>query len=327
MSWQRRVTKEEFEQHTRPRLMLFLSVDMENSTRLKQNASRRYSREWLGTVVEFLEEFPTLLNAKREDLARKYGGQSPERRVPWKILGDEMIFACEVLVRDDAEREITAMRDAIAQWNAQVMDEKEQRGSLLLKGTAWLAGFPVANAMLSMGNTHKDYVGPSMDAGFRLTKLAAPRRFVLSVDLAWWLLECRTSLRIHFDGRETMKGLAEESGYPLLWLETKASRYQQIENDLLGRAEQEKAEKIKELCEAFISEFGVPRFLPFLVSETGGTPCLPPGYEDELKAAKEYLSRMVYLVTGDAGEESTAHQGEVETLLTELNMAVQGGNE
>lgn len=326
MSWERRVTRGKFEQHARTRLLLFLSVDMENSTRLKQKAGQAHQEEWLDTVVGFLEKFPTLYSAKVEEEGRRSAWKGDTRRKPWKILGDEMIFVLELATREDACREVTALRNAIEVWNRQAKEDKEKSGKLPVKGTGWLAGFPVANAALPMGD-HEDYVGPSMDAGFRFAKLASPRRLVISVDLAWWLMECDSPMRIHFDGRETMKGLAEESGYPLLWLEINQSKYQQIENVLLGRSEQERPGKLKSLCEAFITEFGVPAFLPFLPAADAK---LSSEYAAKLQAAREHL-RNVYLITDDPLDDSGDHgahdEGAVQEMLSGIDATMDAKSE
>ena len=67
--------------------------------------------------------------------------------------------------------------------------------SLRVKGTAWVAGFPVRNIELYIPkNMHKnkaepecvrDFLGPSIDLGFRLSKKASEARLILSPSLAY----------------------------------------------------------------------------------------------------------------------------------------------
>jgi hypothetical protein len=269
---------------------------MENSTRLKQALADRFSQQWMVTVVRFFEEFPILLKAQYERIERETSSRAPFPGL-WKILGDELLFVVELGRHSEVCVHVQAFRDALAAWN------KETRASrsttrLLVKGAAWTAGFPVANALLQTGATGEDYVGPSMDAGFRITKLATPRRLALSVELAWLLLACNTSLRAHFEGRVLMKGVAEESGYPELWVEVESSSFQRLEDEMLGRSFQESPQRMKSLCQAFIEEFGVPRYLPFLP----GDPRLgiePEGFANELLAVKQFLRDEVYLVSED----------------------------
>lgn len=315
MSWNRAVTKAQFEERAKPRLLLFLSVDMENSTRLKQNASQQYEEGWLNTVVGFLEDFPTLFSAKVEEVGRNAQWSEDTRRKPWKVLGDEMIFVYELSDRAGAEREVMALMQAIEAWNDST---KTDAGKLPLKGTGWLAGFPVANAALPMKEGYEDYVGPSIDAGFRLSKTATPRRFVLSVELAWWLLTCKTNMAIHFEGRQMIKGVAEGNGYPLLWVEIKVSEYQRKEDELLGRNFQpNRDDTLLQLCQAFIEEFGVPRIPPFLYSETDA----PPDYKVKLKAARDHLARSFYLITEEDGSEDKISAEAMRLLLSKLDAA------
>jgi hypothetical protein len=295
-SWGRKlVTREQFDEYTKPRLMLFMSVDMENSTRLKQNYPRHHSHDWLGKVVHFLEEFPTIIQASRDELASEKNLTLEQLRL-WKFQGDEIIFAINIVSPTVADLEIQALGEAIRKWNESIVPEKESK-RLFLKGTAWLAGFPVANVVIPV-NKMEDYVGPSMDAGFRLSKFSSARRLVLSVDLAWWLLENKSNQEIRFDGRHTIKGLAEGIGYPILWVETKESKYQAIEDELLGRTQQGDFEKMKNLCDSFIEEFGIPRFPPFLYSSSDPE---PPEYQKRLALAREELKSTVFFISDDAG--------------------------
>lgn len=296
------VTREVFEEWTRPRLMLFLSADIEHSTLLTQRSVT--SGEWLPHVFEFISSFPTSWQNSREVLALTHSRPAPRSWNPWKVLGDEVIFALEMTDEHQPGRELTAFSQTLREWNT----TPDRRTSI--KGAAWLAGFPVANTpipVLSLsGGLEADYIGPSMDAGFRLAKASTSRRLVLSVELAWWLLRHpvpdHDPLPIHFLGCWPHKGLAEETGYPLLWLGINPPRFQQQEDELLGRGNPGSVEKLRELCRNFIEEFGVPAQLPFLYSPSS----LPAGpeilqFEERLRKAKT-LMREVLLEVGDPDE-------------------------
>ncbi|MDB6154017.1 MAG: hypothetical protein JWL90_2470 [Chthoniobacteraceae bacterium] len=326
MSQRQPITSADFEERTRSRLLLFLSVDLENSTRLKQLSISRLRQEWLGTVVSFIEEFPQMLEAESKRIGREIHIAAAGAPRLWKILGDELLFAVEVQRHSDVNQHMQGFRDAIATWNRRIR-ESSDKGSLLVKGTAWVAGFPVANAILKTGDTSEDYIGPSMDAGFRIAKLAAPHKLAVSVELGWMILECNSPLKLHFEGRKEIKGVAETSGYPELWLEVEPSNFQTLEDDLLGYGEQHKPDKMKKLCAAFIDEFGVPSHLPFLPGDAR-LGVMPKEFENELVAVKQFLRDEVYLVSDELEPSSTSAEQskEVTDLLSVLEQQTSPEN-
>jgi hypothetical protein len=119
------------------------------------------------------------------------------------------------------------------------------------------------------------------------------------VDLAWWLLKNRSKQKIRFDGRQEIRGLAEGIGYPILWLETKPSTYQQVEDDMLGRKSQSNLQEMENLCEAFIREFGIPRFPPFLFSAPDPADLK---YSELHALAREKLMKTVFFITDEADD-------------------------
>jgi hypothetical protein len=68
----------------------------------------------------------------------------------------------------------------------------------------------------------REYVGPSMDTGFRLTGWARPSRMIVSVDLAFLLMETQASglgqVRLNLSGCGRLKGVVDDQPYPILWL-------------------------------------------------------------------------------------------------------------
>jgi hypothetical protein len=313
------VTEAQFKEWTRPRVMLFLSVDLENSTRLKQKDE---PAKWVKLVAEFYSGFPRNFQAAREVAAPGWSLPAPVRVYPWKSLGDELVFAIEVADHRLPEREVLAFRKTLTDWN------RTTANGTRLKGTAWLAGFPVANKLLPSPSSAKpdpssheqDFIGPSMDTGFRLGKTATCRRFVLSVELTWWLLQYGGTsgfpdATLHFQGCETHKGLAEETGYPLLWMAVEPSAYQGLEDELLGRVAYGNLEKLRQMTEKFILEFGTPRRLPFLRDRS------QPDAEFEAELQREVeLLRTILMVEEDPEGEASPEQQEsqAEALLKEL---------
>lgn len=291
----RQVTPEQFAQLTRRRLLLFLSVDMEGSTRLKQTISNRQAQVWLDVVLRFIEEFPQAFQAKRDEHARKQRRAVPAPRL-WKMLGDELVFWVEPERLHDVAALVETFRAALETLNTRTREERSGAVFPLVKGAAWVAGFPVTNAVVRMEDDSEDFVGPSMDAGFRIAKFANSRRFAVSVELAWLLSheEGRSNVTLHFEGCADLKGVAEESGYPAIWIETSPSDFKRLEDDLLGRSAQGSTKKVHQLCDAFIKEYGVPDHTPFLPTDLSTT-AIPSGYEGRYELAMHAL-RSLYIV-------------------------------
>jgi hypothetical protein len=85
-----------------------------------------------------------------------------------------------------------------------------------------------------------DFIGPSIDAGFRLTKFSTPKKFVLAADLALMLLDAihRTEVawdqfHLFYDGAEQLKGVLDGEPYPIVWLDMHNGA-PDIEETLLG---------------------------------------------------------------------------------------------
>lgn len=306
------ISEAEFERRTTPVVRLFFSVDLENSTRLKQSAEW-LSETWLTAVLLFIRGFPQLFEAQLQERARIKS--SPQQPVPpvWKVLGDELIFVATVKKRFEVLDLVESFRSSLRVWNEEVHRSRE-RGPLQIKGAAWLAGFPVVNAVFETADGREDYTGPSIDTGFRIGKLATPRRLALSVDLAWLLLKSDLSGSIHFDGPTSMKGVAEEMGYPSLWIEVGESDYVRKAAQLLGRGGQESRDDMTKLCAHFIREFGVPNYPPFLSDEPSLTP-KPPEYDERLRVVKEFLRQKVYFVDEERAEAATPVSPEEERSL------------
>jgi hypothetical protein len=301
-------------------LLLFVSVDLENSTQFKQALAGQQQQDWLKVVVDFVDTFPEIFERHVGKTARERQLSPAPSPALWKILGDELVFRIEVKRDTHATVHLEALKASLAEWNADVRQQRrtspEHRTSerrLLAKGAAWLAGFPVTNAILPIAGNHDDYLGPSMDAGFRLGKLSSPRRLALSVDLVWLLLTAGCALTFEFEGRTPdLKGVAAESGYPHLWTEVEPSAYLGFEATLTGQLRTpHPPEKLRELCEKFIAEFGVPAHPPFIPGQSAHYPP-PPGYEADRKHVIAQLG-LLYKMTGQDPAPSDAKAAEAAT--------------
>ncbi len=268
-------------------LRLFLSADLQGSTRIKQLGTGKAGATWLPTVLDFVKRFPERVAACRSAWFRSESAQEgihePSEMTVWKVLGDEVVFECRIRNRHDLISAVSAFHNALESANKATVDARRREQSsprrLFVKGTAWVAGFPVANSVVKL-NDRYDYIGPSMDLGFRLTKLAGAGRFVVTADLAWLLCKFEFATRLFFSGRQPLAGIAENGGYPVCWIKVTHSPYEEAEHQILAHKELGCLEGCK-LLESFILEHGVPRHTPFLEGETELTP--RPDWYDRLR--------------------------------------------
>lgn len=201
----------------KPRLRIFLSVDLIGSTEYKIAHMRDPATEpsWWPIVsmlfytdfqrkfFENWENYATL--AKPDDV-----GAGPKF---WKAMGDELIFS-KICTSQD---QVVA---AVQVWRRTVLDFKINwtHPELRFKTGGWLVGTPCRNWEIAFlradqeeldetlsGNSVAynfnllkqyydpsclrkidiDFIGPSMDCGFRILGFADERKFVMSADLAY----------------------------------------------------------------------------------------------------------------------------------------------
>ncbi len=161
----------------------------------------------------------------------------------------------------------------------------------------------------------RDFIGQSIDTGFRVSTASSSRKLMLSVELAHMLsLECIrvkghpqrlpkvlvTNFAFHYDGRHTLKGVLDGIPYPLIWLDIEPDRLINSTEDALSARPKPTASQVHEFTSALIADFPT-RFctqLQFLVHK----PALYERYEqdihdaiDELEGrfAKRYASLLV----------------------------------
>ncbi|MCL2194090.1 MAG: hypothetical protein FWB78_11950 [Treponema sp.] len=236
-----------------PKSRIFLSADIIDSVTKKG----RSSDEWAQGFANFLSNFQTLYRGAFNDAI---DGRSPcgrrdcespctleERKAGngtgvdvWKYMGDEIVLMAELsCLNHDASLYVLALAEAIRKFN-------KDESSLRVKGTAWVAGFPVRNIELhlpknmhrnnnnpdSLGSEEsknekktesegvKDFLGPSIDLGFRLSEEASEDQLIVSPSLAYLIASAviergGPSLDLYFGGMKRIKGFKNKQ--PLFW--------------------------------------------------------------------------------------------------------------
>ncbi|UWU76472.1 hypothetical protein N2603_42485 [Bradyrhizobium huanghuaihaiense] len=266
------------------------------------------------------------------DLSNEVGwptGRPPEL---WKSVGDELIYTKLLNDHREALTTLNAWIKTVASYRVRL---KEQFKSLDLKTTAWIAGFPVHNAevifrssvqglreaededddevysnlsLLSEyykqqpnANLTRDFIGPAIDTGFRLSQLSTTRRLVISVELAFILVHAvRTqpheykydTARFFFEGRHALKGVFGGLPYPVFWIDMRPSQKLEETEDALNGKLPLNTDAVLAFCQEFIKENGAYCFTPYIV----GNPDpafnrIPDHHQERLSGLKAYWEK------------------------------------
>lgn len=221
--------------------VLFLSCDLQNSTQFKHAAPIGSEQDWVPTFLAFYNEFPAALG---EIIAESYPRLSGQLNL-WKAVGDELIFTCWLESEEQCCAAVEAWLAAMTKFEQDVL----VKTPMTLKGGAFLATVPypdrqvaiprtdvesgtqvdaqklnedILNGRVDPGRHLLDFVGPSIDTGFRVLRLAAHRYFVLTVDVAHIVFAHYSTARpgevAHFLGTHRLRGVWESQPYPVFAL-------------------------------------------------------------------------------------------------------------
>ena len=207
----------------------------------------------------------------------------------WKSLGDELLFYSKLTNSDQAVYLTLCFIEAIRSYTDHF---KGKSLPLSIKGTAWLAGFPVMNAEIK-SNDKNDFIGPSIDIGFRLTKLPTEKKFIISCDLACFLAAKSVPIKYHYDGKKSLKGVIDNEPYPIIWIECKRSETNHTEDELYGECDNQ---QLLKFCKVFIEENKKFMIFPFIEGD-GMFGTKPEGYD---KKYESICSRLKDPATNDS---------------------------
>jgi len=236
-------TGEGMDLHTKKRV--FLSIDIVESTSAKDGNT---SAEWVEEFAEFLHSVNVLYQHKfskvigehcRDTCEKKpclpkisteTQDDSPEREKPayhavhfWKYIGDEVVLTADLFCKNHhASMHVLALAETVRELNRRFGTPGGSGKKLRVKAFAWVGGFPVRNVELSLygqkSQKVKDFIGPSIDLGFRLSKFASEDKLVISPSLAYLILSepgDKTHVPLCFGGMVELKGIKNRQ--PLIW--------------------------------------------------------------------------------------------------------------
>lgn len=339
MNFKKSLTPGELEAILTPQLRLFMSVDVVGSTAFKhRKALDGEAKPWLKFIHGFYTGFPEIC-WRNVGEAQTGGGPGTSLVKPylWKALGDELIFSVPLKHPSYARLYLKAFRlsliEAINNWAGGVNPLP-----ISFKGTAWLAGFPVFNSAvpldvetpLSPESEHFDFVGPLIDIGFRLSKFASPRKFVISADIAWLITAQgdAAAMKFHYDGRECLKGVLNDRPYPIFWIDCHeegngGNLLDSIEDKVVKR-EAVSPDHVRDLSSAFLDSIGNSIPKPFFYGDGIPAQFQPPSnFAAGLEDAKTEI-RKIYEITYQESESignPLEAEGEVKDLLKDIRKA------
>jgi hypothetical protein len=235
------------------RLRLFLSVDLVGSTAFKAKFSEpdpegSPNPVWVTVIQHFYREFP-------EIFSRKYGlavdhaeiaGLKDNQPIVWKTIGDEIVFCCRLLSLEHVSLLLKSFIKTLAEYGDYLDTNHDQ---LDVKGNGWVADFPSPNVTVaiykgSTGGDHAadspvpneadelkadmhprdyDFLGKSIDSGFRSGRLCSSDSFVMPLELAYLALHAEKAqildgVKFIYLGRQMLKGVLNDRPYPIVAL-------------------------------------------------------------------------------------------------------------
>lgn len=289
---------------------------------------------WLSPILEFYEQFSSIFHTiwKRSasDAQQRLTWPIGEPPTIWKAVGDELIFTKQI--NDHREAYV-----CVAAWIETTQEYRKRQhfltAGLDLKCAAWIAGFPINNAEVILydssnsdlstcddgdyvyGNLARlehrangknvtalrDFIGPSIDTGFRVSSVASPRKFAITVDLAFMLAHAAGNLGtlappikhlvFFYDGRTSLKGVTNGAPYPIFWVNgSETERFETIE-DAIEKREAVPHSQVKDFCEHFLEKNKDTHVMrPFLYSDSDKTfNVIPPLHLEKLYTLANYF--------------------------------------
>jgi hypothetical protein len=169
----------------------------------------------------------------------------------WKALGDELIFTCPVASESQVYHAIDVWLAAIRKYVEESLDDN----GLGAKGGAFLGTFPGPDTEVAIPRVPAaeisgrdvielndefradaidparfvyDYIGPSIDTGFRVLTKSTARFFALSIEVAYVLASrCKWADKdeyalpdMHLLHSEGLRGVWDDRRYPVFALDT-----------------------------------------------------------------------------------------------------------
>ena len=207
-------------QLNKSRVAMFMSVDVSGSTAFKSEAQADdKGPAWVGAFEEFFREVPLIMMCQIA-AAFMLEDDVPDCSV-WKVIGDEIVFLAHPKSARQAQLLTNAFYNTIINYDNKIFE----RWPLRVRGCCWAAQISSRNRQIEipemMGSdaaqTYVDYLGPDVDAGFRLAGCVGRGQLIVSSNLVQLLagMEESEGIQFHYVGRKVLKGVYKGRPYPL----------------------------------------------------------------------------------------------------------------
>jgi hypothetical protein len=332
------------------------------------------SEPWFSPIAQFYKQIERLFarewQAYVDGAARQVGWPTGSAPQLWKSAGDELLYIKVIEDHREAWACVACWKRAIDEYRSQLV---AQYPSLDLKCTAWTAGFPIINTEIVFSkkldlreigddddplyinlyllhefekdpdspNLTKDFIGPSVDTGFRLCALSTPRKFVVSVELAIMLVQAIRSkptdiaemnLNFRYDGRVSLKGVLGGKQYPIFWIDMANDTGIERLEDRLITASNINTDDIKAFCEAFFTSHSSSIMIPYIRGSSDPYFAkIPKRHIERLTKLREYWEReserrRIELDSGaQAGEGDDVAEEDLNKLVSEISAKMDAG--
>lgn len=205
-----------------PQLYLFLSVDIIGSTQLKYDPKKPIN--WFNSFKAFYISFPDELKSNlKSTCAWKKLTYNEENLVVWKYAGDEILLFSTITQQNEVPCILLAFKRTLEDWLAKSLEK------LQIKGSAWIGQVPfidrkITNIKKNTNNELPDFIGPSIDCGFRIGKYSSQMEISISIEVADLcnkfpdLQHC-----IYYKRSENLKGVfGNSTEYPIFVIKLEA---------------------------------------------------------------------------------------------------------
>lgn len=199
---------------------IFMSVDLAGSTAFKSQArGDSNGPQWLEAFEAFFREVPLIMMGQ---IAAAFAMEDdvPQTGV-WKVIGDEIVFMGYPRSSKEALLLTIAFYRTVVSYDKKIFE----RWPLRIKGCIWAAHISRRNRAIEIpemlggdeGEAYIDYLGPDVDAGFRLASCGGRGQVIVSSNLVHMFSEMEDThgVNFHYVGKKVLKGVYAGRPYPL----------------------------------------------------------------------------------------------------------------
>jgi hypothetical protein len=263
---------------------------------------------WLSSFLGFYSVFPPTFLSLWDNYASRLDKFLGSEHTPefWKANGDELIFTKIVGSDKDLAAVVCCWVSAVREYRSIL---RKAHSPLDIKASAWTAGFPIRNreVVIQVSGEHestdlmkdpeanslqkliqwynsedhekrrfvRDFVGPSLDIGFRVSNLASPRKMTITPEIALIVSlindqefgvqdKSLWAIEVKYFGSVPLKGVHSGKPFPVFWIDTTKNRDIDHFEDKLNPIPIYNNLDIKNFLERFFDENSQSIMRPFI---------------------------------------------------------------